>query len=69
MRHFFVIFLCMISVVMQNICFAQTIEKKLLKEEGDFKWYRLKQGGIMGAEDDFGNSLIPLSSLPRKISG
>lgn len=61
MRHYFVIFLCVISAVMQNICFAQTIEKNLITGEDGFKWYVLIKGNYRGAESESGKTLISLN--------
>lgn len=49
-----------VSLLMPNQCFAQQVKKHLLTAEDGFKWYRLEKGKYMGAEDEFGRTLIPL---------
>lgn len=45
-----------------------TLEKKLRKADDGFQWYEVKSGtGIYGAEDIFGNVIIPLNRYYTSI--
>lgn len=58
MRKNVLFFLFLLSAL---TLYGQELQRKLLTESDGFKWYRLEQGKTMGAEDSFGNVLIPLS--------
>lgn len=61
MKNIFIL-ICLVSLAFPTVSFSQTAKKTLLTEEDGFKWYRLEQDGYMGAESEFGKTIIPLSN-------
>lgn len=54
---FFLMCMCLWSIASN----AQEVKKELQTEKDGFQWYKLRAGGIYGAEDKDGNEIIPLS--------